>query len=400
VNRRLLFALLAMGIAQTAVYMVRPATSYRLLAYGEGAREVGLVAAAFALLPIFLAIPLGRFSDRRSGAPLLVVGCAVQTGGCLLLAASTTTLSIAGASAVIGLGHLALALGAQDVVARESEDRRHDQNFGYLTAGVSLGQLVGPLLVGTLLGARFTPSAEATTNVMLAAAGIAALATAFAAVAERSGGRAVVSGAARRGSVRTIMRTRGVPAGIFASIAVLAASDVFTAYLPVIGAQNDIGPRAVGVLLALRAAASIAARVGIGAIVRRVGRTRLIATGAAAAAVAFVAMTVTQDVWLLGLLSVAAGFGIGFGQPLSMTLVVQLVPEHARSTALAIRLTGNRIGQVATPAAAGLVAGSAGASSVFWLLGAMLVGSALAIRRVGPTRDADPPLDPNQELAT
>lgn len=399
-NRRILFALLAMGVAQAAVYMVRPATSYRLLAYGEGAREVGLVAAAFALLPIFLAIPLGRFSDRRSGAPLLVVGCAIQTGGCLLLAASTATLTMAGASAVIGLGHLALALGAQDVVARESDDRRHDQHFGYLTAGVSLGQLVGPLALGLLLGSRFTPSAGATTNVMLVAAGIAALATVCAAVAERSAGRASPAGAARRGSVRAIVRTRGVPAGIFASIAVLAASDIFTAYLPVIGAQNDIGPRAVGVLLALRAAASIAARVGIGSIVKRVGRTRLIAAGAAAAAAAFVGMTVTQDVWLLGILSVAAGFGIGFGQPLSMTLVVQLVPLHARSTALAIRLTGNRIGQVAAPAAAGVIAGSAGASSVFWLLGAMLVGSAVAIRNVAPARDTEPSLDPNQELAT
>lgn len=396
-NRRLLFALLAMGVAQAAVYMVRPATSYRLLAYGDGAREVGLVAAAFALLPIFLAIPLGRFSDRRSGAPLLVVGCAIQTAGCLLLAVSTTTLSIAGASAVIGLGHLALALGAQDVVARESDDGRHDQHFGLLTAGVSLGQLVGPLLVGLLLGAGHTPSAAATTKVMFVAAGIAALATACAAVAERSAGRAGAHGEVRRGSVRAIVSTRGVPVGIFASIAVLAAADVFTAYLPVIGAENEIGPRAVGVLLALRAGASIAARVGIGAIVRRVGRTRLIATGAVAAAGALVAMTVTQDVWVLGALSVAAGFGLGFGQPLSMTLIVQLVPEHARSTALAVRLTGNRIGQVATPAAAGIVAGSAGASSVFWLLGAMLVASALAIQRVSPARHADVPVTPTVE---
>ena len=76
-NRRLLFALLAMGIAQAAVYLIRPTTSYRLLAYGEGVREVGLVAAAFALLPIFLAIPLGRMSDRR-GAPLFVIGCACR----------------------------------------------------------------------------------------------------------------------------------------------------------------------------------------------------------------------------------------------------------------------------------------------------------------------------------
>ena len=390
--RRLLFALLAMGVAQAAVYMVRPATSYRLLAYGEGPREVGLVAAAFALLPIFLAIPLGRLSDRR-GAPLLLVGCAVQTAGCLFLAVSTDTSTIAVASAVVGLGHLALALGAQDVIARESESARHDQHFGLLTAGVSLGQLVGPLLVGLVLGAGAAPSAASTTRVMLIAAGIAALATACAAVADLGRSSVRPRAKARRGSVRAIVSTRGVPAGIFASIAVLSAADVFTAYLPVIGESRDIGPRAIGGLLALRAAASIAARVGIGGIVRRVGRRRLISIGAIAAAVALMAMTVTDDVWALAALCVVMGFGLGFGQPLSMTLVVQLVPEHARSTALAVRLTGNRIGQVATPAAAGVVAGSTGVSSVFWLLGAMLVASALAIHGPAPPRPTEPGLE-------
>ncbi len=75
VSRRLLFALLAMTTAQAAVYVARPMTSYRLLGLGEGARAVGLVTAAFALLPLFLAIPLGRFADRRGG-PLLGAGCA------------------------------------------------------------------------------------------------------------------------------------------------------------------------------------------------------------------------------------------------------------------------------------------------------------------------------------
>lgn len=387
-SRRLLFALLAMGIAQAAVYLIRPTTSYRLLAYGEGVQAVGLVAAAFALLPIFLAIPLGRLSDRR-GAPLLVIGCAVQTVGCLALAFSTTTLTIAAASAVIGLGHLALALGSQDVVARESHSDRHDHHFGLLTAGVSLGQLFGPLLAGLVLGESGTPSTGATTTALLVAVAILVVATLCGAVADSS--RAAPAGRTqpRRGSVRTIVQTRGVPAGIFASIAVLAAADVFTAYMPVVGAESDIGPRAVGVLLALRAAASIAARVGIGAVVPRIGRVRLITIGAVAAAAALAGMTVTQEVWMLAVLSVAAGFGMGFGQPLSMTLVVQLVPGHARSTALAVRLTGNRIGQVATPAAAGVVAGSAGARSVFWLLGALLAASALAIQRRAPDRPVE-----------
>jgi MFS family permease len=377
-----------MGIAQSAVYLIRPTTSYRLLALGEGAREVGLVAAAFALLPIFLAIPLGKLSDRR-GTPLLLIGCAVQVLGCLLLAYSTATIAIAGSSAVIGLGHLALALGSQDVIARESHRDRHDHHFGLLTASVSLGQLIGPLVAGLVLGDVITPSADATTRCLLVAAGILGLATACAIVADTS--RTIVTARApsRRGSARAIARTRGVPAGIFASIAVLAAADVFTAFMPVIGAENGIGPRVIGVLLALRAGASIAARLGIGPTVRRVGRARLISIGAVAAAVALVGMTATQHVWALALLCLVAGLGMGYGQPLSMTIVVQRVPEHARSTALAVRLTGNRIGQVVTPAAAGVMAGRTGSGSVFWLLGAMLVASALAIQRSGPEPDGD-----------
>jgi MFS family permease len=215
-------------------------------------------------------------------------------------------------------------------------------------------------------------------------------ATACAAIAERDRPRFPGRVVSRRGSVRTILATRGVPAGIFASIAVLAAADVFTAYMPVIGAENGIAPRAIGVLLALRAGASIAARVGIGPIVRRFGRIRLIALGASTAAAALAAITFTDELWLLALLSVVAGFGMGFGQPLSMTLVVRQVPEHARATALAVRLTGNRIGQVAVPVVAGLVAGGAGVGSVFWLLSGVLMASALAVESRG--RPAAPEL--------
>jgi MFS family permease len=160
--------------------------------------------------------------------------------------------------------------------------------------------------------------------------------------------------------------------------------------MPVLGEQHGIGPGAVGVLLAVRAAASMASRVGIGTLVRRVGRVRLITISAGAAAAALAAMTATGDILVLVALSVVAGAGLGFGQPLSMTLVVQLVPGHARATALGVRLTGNRLGQVAAPAVAGVVAGSAGAGSVFWLTSAMLVASAVAIAR----RAAPPPRAP------
>jgi MFS family permease len=380
-----------MGAAQAAVYVARPVTSYRLLGIGAGPGAVGLVTAAFAIIPLFLAIPLGRFADRTRPGPLLVVGCAVQTVACLLLGVAQSTASIAAATALLGVGHLGLALGVQHVIARESDESQHDTRFGLLTVSVSLGQLVGPLLAGALLGQRGGASLTAASGrAMFAAAGIAALATVSALVAAvgEPGGRLRARGAAAGGRARDILRISGVPAGIFASIAVLSSADVITAYLPVLGERRGIDPSVVGALLAIRAAASMAARLGIGALVRRAGRLRLIALSMAAAAAAIAAVTLTEDTVLLALLMAVAGYGLGFGQPLSMTMVVQRVPKHAAATALAVRLTGNRLGQVLAPAVAGLVAGGAGVNSVFWMLAAMLLGATAVVRRVAAEGDS------------
>ena len=89
---------------------------------------------------------------------------------------------------------------------------------------------------------------------MLVAAAIAAVATLVAAVAERDR-RGVPAAHASTAAPRVtaILGTPGVAAAIFASVAALSATDVFTAYLPVVGEQVGIGPVLVGVLLALRA---------------------------------------------------------------------------------------------------------------------------------------------------
>jgi MFS family permease len=225
---------------------------------------------------------------------------------------------------------------------------------------------------------------------MLIAAAVVVPATLLAALGERGRRAAVADATPRRGSVRAIVSTRGVPAGIFASIAVLSASDIFTAYMPVIGEQRGIAPGVVGVLLALRAGATMVSRIGITRIVTRVGRERLITLSASVAAVALGLIAFVHGTLPLAVLCVLAGLGLGFSQPLSMTLIVQLVPDYARGTALAVRLAGNRVGQVAAPAAAGVISGSAGARTVFWVLSGLLGCSALAIRRVPKVSDRAP----------
>jgi predicted MFS family arabinose efflux permease len=74
-----------------------------------------------------------------------------------------------------------------------------------------------------------------------------------------------------------------------------------------------------------------------------------------------------------------------------MTTVVQAAPEGARSTALALRLTGNRLGQVVAPATAGLVAGLVGVAAPFVMLGTLLLlSSGVALRSPGRSEGAGP----------
>jgi MFS family permease len=370
-------------LTQAALFLARPVTSYRALALGADARAVGLITAAFALVPLVVAVPLGRASDRWRPGWLLTGGIALGAVACALLGMAASLPGLALASAALGLGHLALTLAGQSLIARQSGDVLHDRDFGLYAAAASVGQLIGPALAAIALGSAGRSLEDATTLGFLVAAGLMALAIPTSLGTDRPGraGRPRDRGEGRPLRVWELIGARGVPAGMFASLAILATVDVLTAFLPVLGTQRGIPPAVIGGLLSLRAATSILSRVLIPWMVGRLGRVRLLATSAAGSALLTAALPLAGDAVALGVLLAAAGFLLGIGQPLTMSMVVQAVPESTRGTALAIRLTGNRFGQVATPAAAGLVAGAAGVSAAFFLLGGLLGLAAVAVVR-------------------
>lgn len=391
----LLRLVIAFSFAQGAVSMARPAVSYRALSLGADERAIGVIAGVYALLPLFAAVPLGRRTDHGRCAPLLPVGVALIAGGCALSGTASSLAALAAWSGVMGLGHLCFVIGAQSIVARQSAAAEQDRNFGHFTIGASLGQLVGPVAAGALIG----PDMDRTSAVALVvSAGVGAVALTslwrieYAGSAGARAGTAAGTDAGRAAAgqpgkvpVLGILRARGVPAGIFISLAVLSATDILTAYLPVVGEHRGIAPATVGVLLSLRAAATIACRLVMTPLVRVLGRRVLIAVTCLLGAVLCAGVAVPVPVWALGVMLVLLGFCLGVGQPLSMTTVVQAAPAGARSTALALRLTGNRLGQVAAPAGAGAIAGVAGVGAPFVMLGALLLAAAaLSLRRGAP----------------
>ncbi|MER6371684.1 MFS transporter [Streptomyces mirabilis] len=387
----LLRLVIAFGFAQGAVSMARPAVSYRALALGADERAIGVIAGVYALLPLFAAVPLGRRTDHGRCAPLLPVGVVLIAGGCALSGTADSLGAMAAWSGVMGLGHLCFVIGAQSIVARQSAPHEQDRNFGHFTIGASLGQLVGPIVAGLLIGGpdRAGSSAQA----LLVAGALAAVSfTSLWRIEHRTPAESRTA-QGDRVPVHRILRARGVPAGILVSLSVLSATDILTAYLPVVGEHRGIAPSVIGLLLSLRAAATIACRLVMTPMLRLLGRAALLTATCLVAGVLCAGLALPLPVWALAPMLLVLGFCLGVGQPLSMTTVVQAAPEEARSTALALRLTGNRLGQVAAPAAAGLVAGVAGVAAPFVMLGALLVlssGVALRSPRKAPAGRAEP----------
>ncbi|MFJ2024089.1 MFS transporter [Streptomyces sp. NPDC087897] len=395
----LLRLVIAFAFAQGAVSMARPAVSYRALALGADETAVGVIAGVYALLPLFTAVPLGRRTDHGRCAPLLPLGVLLISGGCALSGLASSLPAMAAWSGVMGLGHLCFVIGAQSIVARQSAPAEQDRDFGHFTIGASLGQLVGPVAAGALISGQGGALGRTSALALLVSAGVCALAlTSLWGVEHRREGGARPQ-AAGRVPVRTILGARGVPAGILISMAVLSATDILTAYLPVVGEHRSIAPATVGLLLSLRAAATIACRLVMKPLLRLLGRRALLTTSCLLAGVLCAGVALPVSVPVLAVMLAVLGFCLGVGQPLSMTTVVRAAPDGARSTALALRLTGNRLGQVAAPAAAGLIAGAVGAAAPFVLLGAGLLGAAgLGLR--GDGRTEPPPAPPPEDAPT
>lgn len=283
---------------------------------------------------------------------------------------------------LFGTGHLCSVVAQQALVANTTETSRHDAAFGYHTFAASPGQAVGPGLILLFDGDRTIPRTD-TVFVVAFVITVVLIGVTLALRAPAVGRAATVDGAPD--GVRDLLRRPGLVRTLAVSCAVIAAVDITLVYLPALGAERGIPSGVVGVLLAVRAAASMTSRLFLGRLAAWLGRRRLLSGSVAPAAVGLAAAAVPMPVWLLGFVVLVVGLGLGVGQPLTMSWLAEATPPGLRGRAMSLRLTGNRLGQVVVPSAAGLLAAGTGAAGVLVLTAASLTAAGVAAARRPPT---------------
>jgi len=184
------------------------------------------------------------------------------------------------------------------------------------------------------------------------------------------------------GRVTQLLRTPGLLRALTTSAVIISAVDLIVVYLPALGAERGLSAGLVGVLMTVRALFSMASRVLLGRMSSVFGRTRLMVSSIVVSAGALGAVTIPMPVWGLLVVLAAMGLGLGIGQPLTMSWLIEQTPPQQRGVALSLRLTGNRIGQFSVPSVMGLLAASLGAAGVLVATGLTVACTLLLIRGV------------------
>ena len=373
-NFRLLVPLLASTmLVQMVTTIIRVTTSYRAVELDLSIIWLGFIAATFAICPILIAVRVGRVIDRGYDVQVTWTGASIFLVAAAGFALWSSPAGLLVFSTVMGIGHIMLMASQQMLCLRAGSPRTLESVFGnYMVAG-AIGQGLGPYVVGFLGGAAAVPPTRLlfAVGAVLAAVSLATVLT----MRPRADRPAAQSGGAIV-PVSQIARVPGLVAVVATGVIIVSSSDALVVYIPLLGAERHIDVHDVGLLLTVRAAASMLARLFYPRMVAAFGRWPLMTTMTFAYAASYAAFAVPLSLLAMYVTIAIMGFAFGVATTLSITIVVDMTTTGARGTANSLRIMSNRIGQFAMPFGAGLVAAVAGLSGLFLLLAAAIATAA------------------------
>jgi predicted MFS family arabinose efflux permease len=374
--------LLNTAAVQVVVSITRVTTSYRAIELDLPVVWLGVISAAYSIIPLMLAVWVGRFIDRGHdaiatwiGGSLLVLAC----GGFIIW---PTAVGLFVSTALLGLAQLYLISGQQMVCLRCAAPAHFEQSFGNYMVATAFGQGLGPYSVGWAGGGATVPP---TALLFTLALGAAALVLIFALAMRPNRAERSAATDTSPVAVAGLMRTQGFWALVVLGVVSVGSQDLIVVYLPLFGTERGIEVADIGMLLTVRAVASVISRFLYVRIVSAVGRQRLMIVSTVTGAIAFVALAMPAPLLVMACATAVIGFSIGLATTLTVTGVVMMFAAGARATANSLRMMGNRIGQMVFPVGGGIIAAASGVGGVFVIIAAGLVGSAIAVH-LRPTK--------------
>src|SRR6266404_2103658 len=375
------FAFALTLLSQTSSRATRVVLTLYALNLGAEPLAIGGLAATFSVLPMMLSWPLGRLSDYYGPRWLLMFGAAGGVLGMALPYFWPGLFALFVAAAMNGLSAGFFNVSMQNLVGLLSTPHDRARNFSNFSLMNSVASFIGPLLAG--LAIEYSGYTDACLYILLSYLLSVAM-LAFGSAALPKGARSSSDAGA---GIREILADPKVWKVLAASSLVQSGQDMFQFYMPVYAHGSGLSAAAIGVVLAMSAAAGFVVRLIMPRLLAWRHEDAVLAYAFYLSAVSFLLVPFFSSVAMLSLLSFAFGLGNGCGQPITMLLTFSNSAEGRSGEALGLRSTVNHLTRVVGPVLFGYVASATGLSVVFWINGLMLGAGGMFSRTGSVDRD-------------
>ena len=382
------------GLSVGAVMPIMPILVSEL---GLGPADYGVVISAFGFAKLAGNVPAAALVESLGRRPLVAGGLLMIASGYGVTAFADSTLDLAGARALTGLGVAGLVTGSSMAAADLSTPLSRAATQAPLGASFNAGTIMGPAIGGGL-AALVGPSAT-----FAAVGGFVALDAIFARVmlSETRGLGSLEDGPPPPTDVSTIVRRvkrslqdspelRRLCVANYAYWATLAGASMTV--LPLVlatdlGGLQALGPGQIGALFAGQACISVVGAVPAASLADKYGPATMIPPALLVYAAAFGALPFASahsyEAVACAMALQACGSCLLGSAP--SAAAVNAVPDKDRAAALAaLRVCGD-VGLLTGAAALGGVAACAGTDAAFFCASFGLVASAARFRWAAPS---------------
>jgi MFS family permease len=378
-RNRFLIALMLAGTLQPIVtVLVRTGASYRAVELGASVMVIGIITAAYSLLPILLGIKVGRYVDRGHDARVVRITAVTAMVSCIGFVLSTDWYGLALSSVAQGFSSMSMFLAMQVMCARDDTPGAIVRVYGNFAVAGAVGQALGSGILALLGGSNTVADAQPLFIVGIVVTGLL-MACAFSIPPLDKAARARHAPSdAPPASISAILSVPGFAVMLAISIASVVSIDLMLVYLPLIGVERQISVDTIGTMLAVRALSSVAARLCFGWLYRTVGPNPLIVASTLASGLCFFVIALPLPIYALFTAVVVSGFALGVAVTTALATTMAMMAPDKRGTATSMRMVANLSMQFTVPLVFGLLAAASGFGAIFGALGGVLLTASVA----------------------
>ena len=328
---------------------------------------VGLLMSLLALVPMFLSVHIGRWTDRVGPVRPAIIAIVAVLIGALIPAVFQSVASLYAASVIIGSGFMVAHIAVNNAVGHTSLPENRTQAFSHLALGFSTSSMLGPVVAGFSIDGV----GHVWTFAILAAFTVGAF-FAWLVVRRRLPAAAERPRPPADARVMDLLRIAPLRAVFIVSGMMSMAWDLFNFMVPLHGSRIGLSASTIGLIMGCFGIATFVVRAGMPWIARRFSEWQTLTGALVVTAGVYFLFPLFREVPLLMGLAFVLGLGLGSAQPMVMTLLHAASPPGRAGEAVGVRTTVLNASSTVVPLMIGTLGAAIGVVPAFWLVATSL----------------------------